>query len=135
MPDQPYRQRVYHVHRNQSGQLESAVYEFHGDPIQYAGAYRDVSKLGNLKPADLVAKKGCELILTRQEDGSYKGSTQGKSCVSSLHGAAYASSEAHIKPDGLDTWDRGFDKDGNQVWGAKEGPYEFRRITETTDAK
>lgn len=135
LQDQPYRQRVYHVHRNQDGQLESVVYEFQGDPLRYAGAYKDLDKLKDVKLTDLVQKKGSELILARLEDGSFKGSTRGKNCVSTLNGAAYATSEAHITPDGLDTWDRGFDKDDKQVWGAKDGPYEFRRLPETSDKK
>jgi len=28
----------------------------------------------------------------------------------------------------MNTWDRGFDATGNQVWGAKDKPYQFRRI-------
>lgn len=135
--NEPYRQRVYHLHRNSAGELESVVYEFPADPSIYAGTHKDPSKLGSLQPSDLKKRDGCELVLTRVEDGSFKGATKGTGCLSSINGAAYASSEAHIKPEGLDTWDRGYDKDGKQVWGAKEGPYQFRRIVQTaeTDGK
>jgi hypothetical protein len=32
-----------------------------------------------------------------------------------------------VRPDGLVSWDRGFDADGQQVWGAEKGPYVFTR--------
>jgi hypothetical protein len=28
----------------------------------------------------------------------------------------------------LDSWDRGYDRDGKQVWGAVTGPYRFDRL-------
>ena len=28
----------------------------------------------------------------------------------------------------METWDRGFDADGKQVWGAREDSYQFRDI-------
>ena len=39
--------------------------------------------------------------------------------------AAYATSEVVIIPGRIESWDRGFDADGNQVWGAASGPYVF----------
>ena len=48
---------------------------------------------------------------------------------SDLQGAAYAVSEAIISPQGLLTWDRGFDAAGKQVWGATKGGYDFVRQT------
>jgi hypothetical protein len=28
----------------------------------------------------------------------------------------------------MDTWDRGFDEEGNQVWGAENQGYQFRWV-------
>ncbi|TYH42172.1 hypothetical protein ES332_D11G045300v1 [Gossypium tomentosum] len=43
------------------------------------------------------------------------------------NGATYCTSELTIlKNNEIHTWDRGYDDDGNQVWGVKEGPYEFK---------
>jgi hypothetical protein len=44
-----------------------------------------------------------------------------------MRGASYATSEVVLRDDGLDTWDRGFDDAGKQVWGATKGAYQFRR--------
>ncbi|KAG6519340.1 hypothetical protein ZIOFF_022833 [Zingiber officinale] len=42
-------------------------------------------------------------------------------------GALYCSSELTIHKNGeIHTWDRGYDEGGNQVWGPKAGPYEFK---------
>jgi hypothetical protein len=39
----------------------------------------------------------------------------------------YTTSEVTITNDTIASWDRGFDADGNQKWGAEAGPYIFRR--------
>ncbi|XP_062174350.1 chromophore lyase CRL, chloroplastic-like [Alnus glutinosa] len=45
------------------------------------------------------------------------------------NGATYCTSElAILKNNEIHSWDRGYDIDGNQVWGAKEGPYEFKPV-------
>ncbi|MCD7466643.1 hypothetical protein HAX54_003554 [Datura stramonium] len=43
------------------------------------------------------------------------------------NGATYCTSElAVLKNNEIHAWDRGYDDDGNQVWGVKGGPYEFK---------
>ncbi|XP_029122269.1 chromophore lyase CRL, chloroplastic isoform X3 [Elaeis guineensis] len=43
------------------------------------------------------------------------------------NGATYCTSELAIYKNGeVHTWDRGYDDEGNQVWGARGGPYEFK---------
>jgi hypothetical protein len=48
--------------------------------------------------------------------------------VSTLRGASWESSEVVLLPGVLETWDRGFDAAGQQVWGAVKGPYRFVRL-------
>jgi len=74
-----------------------------------------------------MERSGCALMLTF-ENGVFTGSTNGKDCTSQFRGASYATSEVVIKADALTSWDRGFDADDNQVWGAETGPYIFKRI-------
>jgi CpeT protein len=122
--DKPYRQRVYQL-RAEGNVLISEVYEFEGDPLRYAGAHRDVSKLANVDPSTLLIREGCGIQLTQNGDGTFSGKTGDRSCASSLRGAAFATSEVVIGADRLKSWDRGFDTDGKQVWGAVAGAYEF----------
>ncbi|KAG6754298.1 hypothetical protein POTOM_042323 [Populus tomentosa] len=57
----------------------------------------------------------------------YEGSTPPGGFPNSWNGATYCTSElAILKNNEIHTWDRGYDDGGNQVWGVKEGPYEFK---------
>jgi CpeT protein len=62
------------------------------------------------------------------KDGSYFGQTEVGPCSSSLGEAAYATSEISMTADGLVSWDRGFDENGQQVWGATRGGYIFMKV-------
>jgi len=123
--DQPYRQRVYHLHAGQGDTLLSTVYTL-TDPKPFAGAYANDSLLALLHPDSLVLREGCDIYLTWQEEEKvFKGATKGEACGSDLRGASYATSKATIYPDRLISWDQGFDSTGTQVWGAEKGGYEF----------
>lgn len=124
--DAPYRQRVYRLARRDDGGFESRVYTL-PEPLRFAGAWAKPGALAGLAPADLKLRDGCTIVLRRQSDGTFTGGTQGKGCASDLSGAAYATSEVRIDGGGLVTWDRGFDAEGKQVWGATKGGYEFLR--------
>ena len=133
--DKPYRQRVYHLtsstYRSGDGAEKrvyvSEVWMLPGDPLVYAGAAADPSKLDKLTPAELSRRDGCEVWLVMAADGTFAGSTLGVACGSDRQGAVYASSMVKVNPEGLTTWDRGFDASGKQVWGSVKGAYEFKR--------
>lgn len=150
--DKPYRQRVYRVARdNTPGEpgFISEVYEFKGGipaALAYAGAFNQGparTALDALTPDNLTKKEGCTVHLAQTPEGDYAGGTRGENCLSSLRGATYATSEVLITPNlanhggsalninapGLRTWDRGFDAQGKQVWGAEKGGYFFARVT------
>jgi len=127
MEDKPYRQRVYRVDQQKDGSFISEVYELE-DPLRFAGEWKSDKPLSQLSPDSLKKKDGCTVYLTLADDGSFKGGTQGMDCLSELRGATYATSEVRIDTEGLKTWDRGYDKEGKQVWGAEKGGYIFKRI-------
>lgn len=127
--DKPYRQRIYRVDQMKDGSFVSEVYTIE-DPLRFAGAWKNETLLENLSPDSLSLKEGCAVYLTLADNGSFIGGTRGDGCASDLRGAAYATSEVIINEEGLLTWDRGFDRDGNQVWGAVKGGYFFRRVGE-----
>lgn len=130
--ERPYRQRVYHVTEIAPNLYESQVYEL-PDPAAVVGAWRDPSLLEGLSPDDLQQREGCAILLRRRGD-AFVGSTLGSLCTSTLRGAAYATSEVTVTADGLTSWDRGFDRDGRQVWGAEQGGYVFERVAEEAPA-
>jgi hypothetical protein len=128
--DKPYRQRVYQLKERSDGKIESVVYTI-PDPLRFAGDYKNNFPLFRLAADSLTHKGGCEVVLYRVDAGYFEGSTVGstvdKNCPSDLRGASYATSEVMIDKDKLISWDRGFDENGNQVWGATKGGYIFKK--------
>ncbi len=134
--DKPYRQRVYQVVEISLGIYESRVYEFE-NPLQYAGGWNDTSKLSSLTFDKLILRDGCAITLKYESElvgdsivNRFVGSTGATSCPSSLRGASYATSEVIITANQLLSWDRGWDANGKQVWGAETGGYIFVKISE-----
>ena len=126
-PKHPYRQRVYFVHEPEPGVFVSEVYTLE-DPKKWIGKWEHPKKFSDLEPKDLLARDGCAITMRRESDGAFVGGTEGTACASDLRGASYATSHVRITAQGLETWDRGFDAAGAQVWGATSGPYRFLRI-------
>lgn len=124
--DKPYRQRVYQLRKRNDGKIESLVYTIL-DPLRFAGDYKKEFPLLRLTLDSLILKEGCEVVLYQADSGYFEGSTIDKNCSSDLKGASYATSEVMIDKDKMISWDRGFDENGNQVWGATEGGYIFKK--------
>jgi hypothetical protein len=125
--EEPYRQRVYRLSAREDGSFESAIFTLPGDPLTFAGAWAEEDPLSEIGPPDLTPREGCSVILHRNEEGDFVGSTVERDCPSDLRGAAYATTEVLITPFRLITWDRGFDQAGAQVWGSTTGGYVFLR--------
>jgi len=57
----------------------------------------------------------------------YEGSTPPEGFPNNWSGASYCTSDLSIHKNGeVHIWDKGFNDEGNQVWGTKAGPYEFK---------
>jgi hypothetical protein len=125
--ERPYRQRMYRLVEGEDG-LRVDIYELPGDPLRFAGAWREAALLDGVAVEDLAPRSGCSVYLRRSGAG-YEGSTLGEGCSSSLRGASYTTSFVTLTETSLTSWDRGFDASGEQVWGATEGPYRFLRVT------
>ena len=128
----PYRQRVYRLVELVPGLFESQVFTL-SDPATVIGVWISHDPLAELSPDDLEERDGCAILLRRRGD-SFIGSTLASLCTSTLRGAAYATSEVIVTPDGIVSWDRGFADDGSQVWGAVKGGYVFDRIVPDEEA-
>lgn len=123
----PYRQRVYHVYLNGDKEIISQVYELK-NPASVVGAWNEVMPLSHLTTDSLELRDGCAIHLIKTAKGKYVGSTPEKKCLSSLRGAAYATSEVTLTKNKIISWDRGWDNEDRQVWGATKGGYEFLKI-------
>lgn len=122
----PYRQRVYRVSALGGGRFKSEVLELPGNPLEFAGAWKTPRVFDTMNAQDLIAREGCSLLLT-DKNNAFTGSTNERDCLSNFRGAAYTTSEATITGDSIISWDRGFDNEGKQVWGAVKGGYIFKR--------
>lgn len=125
--DRPYRQRIYEITRLNDSVLSSAVYSIPNDSI-WIGKWKTPAAFDSISKADLMLRKGCEVLLKRIKEGHFAGKTGDNTCESTLRGAAYARSEVEILEDKIISWDRGFDADGNHVWGAEKGGYIFNKL-------
>jgi len=121
--DRPYRQRVYELEQGPEDTLLSHVYLL-PRPERFI---QQPAALNQLTPDSLIDRAGCSIHLVRR-DSAFVGGTQGRQCVSSLHGATYATSNVEVRPDRLTSWDQGFDLADIQVWGAEQGGYVFDKI-------
>jgi len=126
--DHPYRQRVYRLTTQEDGRYRSDVYTFE-DPTRFAGAWKDETPLSDISPDSLILREDCSIIMEYDpQNEAFGGGTVGKDCESSLRGASYATSEVTITETTLTSWDRGFDSQDNQAWGAEKGGYIFKRM-------
>lgn len=129
--ENPYRVRVYKLDRLNEHTISSAVYTIKNEKDFY-GAYKNKSLLKNLTQEQLEAREGCTVLLKKTDANSYEGSTGKTSCESSIRAASYSTSIVVLNQLQILSWDRGFDKEGNQVWGAENGAYIFNRKSLST---
>lgn len=122
----PYRQRIYKVYQKDNNTFISEVYTLPNES-DWVGKWTNPEAFDKLELTSISLKEGCEVVI-RKENNVFKGRTGFKTCPSELKGASYATSEVTILPTQLISWDRGFDKDNNYIWGAKNGGYIFDRI-------
>jgi len=128
-PDKPYRQRVYRV-TVEGDEIRSRIFELPGDVSRFVGGCQDPARFNGMTPDDLTPVEGCSVYLS-QVPGGFSGSTRGDECKNAWGEAAYATSIVELGPDRILSWDRGYDADGAQVWGAEKGPYVFERVEST----
>ncbi|CAL9055274.1 unnamed protein product [Musa banksii] len=133
----PFRQRFYMV--------KPCPKEMKCDVQLSSYAIRDVEEYKNFcdRPKDQrpqpeevigdITEHLTTVHLSRCERGKrclYEGSTPPSGYPNSWNGASYCTSELIVHKNGeVHTWDRGYDDEGNQVWGPKAGPYEFKPAT------
>ncbi|XP_043723652.1 chromophore lyase CRL, chloroplastic-like [Telopea speciosissima] len=133
-PQKPFRQRF--------SMVKPCPKEMKCDVELSSYAIRDAEEYKNFcdRPKDQrplpeevigdIAEHLTTIYLKRCERGKrclYEGSTPPGGFPNSWNGATYCTSELSVLKNGeIQTLDRGYEDDGNQVWGVKGGPYEFK---------
>lgn len=120
----PYRQRVNHLWQVNDTLIHSQVYEL-PQPLRFVGAWKQTKRLNALTPDSLIGRAGCLVPLQRSSDGRFSGSTPPRTCLSTWKGAAYTTTEVLISNREMISWDRGWNQQGEQVWGSRRGGYRF----------
>lgn len=129
--DEPYRQRIYVIEDGDQPdrQARSVMYELHYATPWSGFCDGESTATGVVTPEYVSKLEGCDVTVAW--DGErFTGSTVEGECLNDWGGATYATSEVMLADDRLESWDQGWDANGNYVWGATAGPYEFIRRTE-----
>lgn len=84
------------------------------------GAYRGPVLLERLSIDSLIALEGCAITLHRCGAGS-EGSMVKGTCPTIREGASYTTSEVMLTSGRMVSWDRGWNSEGMQAWGATKG--------------
>ena len=125
-PDQPYRQRLYVLDGDDDAATATTTVFALAEPTAAVGLCDGA--LATFTEDDVSLRAGCGVSMDWDDDErAFVGGTADTSCTSTMNGASYATAEVWIGADRITSWDRGFDADGEQVWGAVAGPYEFLR--------
>ena len=125
--NKPYRQRIYELTRNSDSTFSSAIYKLGVDSL-WIGKWKNPKAFDSIALKDIALKEGCDVILSRVAPNLFIGKTGDTSCESTMRGASYARSEVEILEDKIISWDRGYDANGNYVWGAEKGGYIFNKL-------
>lgn len=125
--NQPYRQRFLEIKAipNQP-KVESKSFKAN-HPEAFIG-FCDKPENERLLKLNDFYEAGCSVFLKPFLSSIYIGETQAGGCLANVRGAVKITNTVILHSTGMDTWDRGFDAQGNQVWGAKEDSYEYRWI-------
>jgi len=125
-----YNQRIIHVKIKDSTNITSTNYVI-PNQNKYANGWKNTSIFDDLKVENLKVREGCDVHFQKKTSTIYLGKTNQGTCASSFQKKiAYTTSSIVISKNKITSWDRGYDKNGKQVWGKIQGPYEFIRIQE-----
>ena len=126
--DAPYRQRFIKISPDRlkaSGVVSSIFDSF----IAHSELVGFCSKPENERFVEWEQVKdvGCSVFLGKKGD-IWFGQTQSNKCPNDWRGAKFATSKVRIYRDGMNSWDQGWDEQGNQIWGAVKGGYDFQKM-------
>ncbi len=116
--DSPFRQEVYFLSEISDGEYSSDVYKIPGDSA-FTSAWQNTSKFDGLTAFDLKHQDGCTLFLNY--DGfQYSGKTNSGTCKTPAKDSEYTTTDIILLPAEYKVWNRGFDRDDNQISGARK---------------
>lgn len=128
----PYRQRVYQLGKLGDNEFVSKIYGFKSDSDKNnaVGAWQDEDPLSDLTISNFSYKTGCDVFISKEEDGSFHGETDGENCTTTYQGQpAYTITEVYVTSEYLQSEDKIINQDtGYQIGGSFHGPYMFDKL-------
>ncbi|MFP4299769.1 MAG: chromophore lyase CpcT/CpeT [Spirulinaceae cyanobacterium] len=122
--DQPYRQRFLRLSLGDDGEtVESRTYTPE-NPETWIGLCEQ-PRVERIVGRDRITDGNCSVYLVPWHN-LYIGHTQPGGCPADFRGAVKVTNTIVLHSAGMNTWDRGFNAQGEQVWGAESRPYQFR---------
>jgi CpeT protein len=123
----PYRQGVHRL-IDQGEQIYIENYSLN-DPVQYAGAARELSILKTIKPDCIQRRYNCSMVFKREGE-MFRGSVEpGNQCLIEKKGCStYLISDVEITETTWSSLDRGMDVNTHQqIWGSDFGSLWFEK--------
>jgi CpeT protein len=123
----PYRQGVHRL-IDQGEQIYIENYSLN-DPVQYAGAARELSILKTIKPDCIQRRYNCSMVFKREGE-MFRGSVEpGNQCLIEKKGCStYLISDVEITETTWSSLDRGMDVNTHeQIWGSENGSLWFEK--------
>lgn len=124
--DKPYRQRILQIKpSSDNNTIESKSYKpQHPETLIGLCNKPETERILNLTD---IGESVCSVFLKPSQEG-YTGETPPQGCPANVRGAVRITNTIILRSDGMDTWDRGYDAQGNQVWGADGESYQYRWV-------
>lgn len=124
--NQPYRQRFLRIAPSRDSKtVESLSFRPRPEQMQaWVGFCQRPERDRQITRNDLGTPV-CSVWLKRSGE-EYLGRTPVDGCPANVRGAVRITNRVRLWAAGMDTWDRGFDAQGRQVWGAESDAYQFR---------
>jgi hypothetical protein len=124
--NQPYRQRFLQIQPSRDREtVESKSFKPQRSE-SVVGLCNKPKEERTVKLSEL-GESVCSVFLKPTQTG-FVGETPSQGCPAKVRGAVKITNRIVLRPEGMDTWDRGYDVNGNQVWGAQDNSYQFRWI-------
>lgn len=123
--DRPERQRFLRVEEVASGRVVVRMFELK-EAASAAGKWRTPEVLALFSRNDVRDRPACAITMTKKGD-HYEGSATDLGCAPPLLGVSRPTSEIRLWPGRMETWERGFDAKGVQVWGPRKGPFRWEK--------
>ncbi|UIE37222.1 chromophore lyase CpcT/CpeT [Leptodesmis sichuanensis] len=122
----PYRQRFLQISPSPATESVRSLSFRPTTAATFAGLCNKSLAERTLRLSDLGTYV-CSVFL-KPSGNTYIGNTPINGCPANYRGAVRITNQIELTPTGMNTWDRGFDANGQQVWGAKTEAYQYHRL-------